>query len=133
MNIDPHALFIENRQLTDELRRQIELLAAVNRVVTEVSQSLNLQHTLDTALEVVCEAANADAGGISLIDESAGEIVLRAQRGWLRDFVRERPMRVPLGRGLSGTVISNDEVFVNNNLDETTQFAVPSFRDEHFR
>jgi PAS domain S-box-containing protein len=133
MNTDPHALLIENRYLVDEVRRQVKLLAAVNRVVTEVSQSLNLQHTLDTALEVVCEAAQAEAGGISLIDEAAGEIVLRAQRGWLRDFVRERPMRVPLGRGLSGRVISNDEVFVNNNLDETTQFAVPSFRDEHFR
>ncbi|MGQ9910504.1 MAG: ATP-binding protein [Candidatus Flexifilum sp.] len=133
MNTDPHALLIKNRYLVDEVRRQVKLLAAVNRVVTEVSQSLNLQHTLDTALEVVCEAAQAEAGGISLIDEAAGEIVLRAQRGWLRDFVRERPMRVPLGRGLSGRVISNDEVFVNNNLDETTQFAVPSFRDEHFR
>lgn len=133
MNADHHELLAENRQLSDEVRRQVELLAAVNRVTTEISQSLSLQHTLDTALEVVCEAAGAQAGGISLIDEAAGEVVLRAQRGWLRDFVRERPMRVPLGRGLSGSVIANDEVFVHNNLDESTQLAVPSFHDEHFR
>lgn len=126
-------LIVQNRQLNDEVQRRADQLTLVNRVAAAASQSLNVQNTLDLALAAVCEATNAQAGGISLIDESAEEIVLHAQRGWLRDFVRERPLRVPLGKGISGWVIGHDEVYISNSIDEKTQFAVPSFSDEQFK
>ncbi len=126
------SLILQNRQLTEEVKRRIDQLAAINTVAATVSQSLDLDHTLTIALKAVLNVMEAEAGGISLIDEEAGEVVLRAQQGWTLDFV-SRPMRIPLGKGMSGQVIINDSVVVDNDLDGTEELAVPSFHEEHFR
>lgn len=129
---DPLNLILQNRLLTEEVKRRVDQLAAINTVSTTVSQTLDLNRTLQTALQVVLAIVEAEAGGISLIDEEAGEVVLRAQHGWSKDFVTQ-PMRIPLGQGMSGQVIKTDRVIVDNDLDGTEDLAVPSFLEEHFR
>lgn len=131
--IDLQHLIVQNRHLSDEVKRRVDQLAAINTVAASVSQSLDLNLTLQTALQAVLNITGAQAGGISLIDEDAGEVVLRAQQGWVGDFVKENPMRIPLGKGLSGRVIAADEVVVKNNLTESEQLAVPRFHNERFR
>jgi PAS domain S-box-containing protein len=115
---DIESLLTQNRLLTEEVKRRIDQLAAIN--------------TLETALSTVLNIVGAEAGGISLIDEEAGQLILRAQRGWLHDFVSQ-PMRIPLGQGASGRVITSNDVIVYNDLKGTEEWAVPSFREEHFR
>ncbi|RMG89936.1 MAG: PAS domain S-box protein [Chloroflexi bacterium] len=127
------SLLLQNRLLTEEVKRRVDQIAAINTVAATVGNSLDLDATLHTALQAVVDVVGAEAAGISLIDEDAGEIVLRAQLGWVHDFVKERPMRIPMGRGMSGQVIENDDMVVHNNLDGTEDYAVPSFREEHFR
>jgi PAS domain S-box-containing protein len=129
---DIESLLTQNRLLTEEVKRRIDQLAAINTVAATVSQSLDLDRTLETAITTVLGIVGAEAGGISLIDEEAGEVVLRAQRGWVHDFVTQ-PMRIPLGRGASGRVIASNDAVVYNDLDGTEEWAVPSFREEHFR
>jgi PAS domain S-box-containing protein len=129
---DLQSLLVQNRLLTEEVKRRIDQLAAINTVAATVSQSLDLDKTLSTALKAVLDVVVAEAGGISLIDEAAGEVVLRAQQGWPHDFVNP-PMRVPLDKGMSGQVIALNDVVLDNDLDGTEQLAVPSFHDEHFR
>ncbi len=131
--MDVQALIRENHQLKTELERRSNQLIAVIAVAKDVSQTLDLNLTLEKALETVVQTTGAVATGISLIDDQTNEIVLRAQKGWFQDFVHQKPMRIPLGKGLSGRVVSNNEVIVNNDLDEHEQLAVPSFHDEKFR
>lgn len=131
--VDTQNLINQNLRLARELKQRIDQLAAIGTVATTVSQSLDLDLTLSTALQAVLDIVGAEAGGISLIDEQAGEVVLRAQQGWSQDFVNTRPMRIPLGKGMSGQVIANDDVVVNDDLTGSEQLAVPSFHDEHFR
>ncbi|MBE2183506.1 MAG: GAF domain-containing protein [Anaerolineae bacterium] len=126
-------LLVENQQLSDEVQRRIDQLSAVATVAASISQSLDLNQTLQTALSAVLTVTGAQAGGISLIDEEAGEVVLRAQQGWNRDFVNENPMRIPLGKGISGRVIATDTAFWSNRLEETEPLAVMRFHDEKFR
>ncbi len=127
------SLLEQNRLLSEEVKRRINQMSAINAVAAVVGQSLDLDKTLQTALQAVSDVVGAEACGISLIDKKAGEIVLRAQHGWMQDFVSSDPMRIPLGQGMSGQVINNDDVIVRNNLNGTEEYAVPSFRDEHFR
>lgn len=127
------SLLEQNRLLSNEVKRRIDQMAAINAVASAVGQSLNLDNTLETALQVVSDVTGAEACGISLIDSKAGEIVLRAQRGWIHDFVVSNPMRIPLGQGMSGEVIDTNNVVVDNDLDGTEQIAVPSFHGENFR
>jgi PAS domain S-box-containing protein len=129
---DIESLLYQNRLLTEEVKRRIDQLAAINTVATSVSQSLDLNRTLKTALQAVLNVVGADAGGISLIDYETQEVVLRAQHGWEHDFTNP-PMRVPINRGMSGQVITSDNVVLDNNLDGSEELAVPRFHDEHFR
>ncbi len=132
MQQDFQSLLLQNRLLTEEVKRRIDQLAAINTVAATVSQSLDLDKTLKTALRAVLDVVSAEAGGISLIDESTNEVVLRAQQGWPHDFTSS-PMRVPAGQGMSGQVIAQNEVIVDNDMDGTEQLAVPRFHDEKFR
>lgn len=129
---DIESLLLQNRLLTEEVKRRIDQLAAINTVAATVSQSLDLDRTLKTALRAVLNVVGADAGGISLIDRKAGEVVLRAQQGWTYDFVSP-PMRIPFGKGMSGKVIDSDDVVLDNSLDGTEELAVPRFMEENFR
>lgn len=126
-------LLSQNQQLHEEINRRIHQLSAISTVATAVGHSLDLDITLNTALEAVVAVLEADAAGISLIDEEAQEVVLRAQLGWVHDFVKRNPMRIPLGKGMSGQVITHDTLVVHNDLDGSEEFAVPSFKRETFR
>ncbi len=126
-------LLLQNKLLNQEIKRRVDQISAINMVAATVGNSLDLNSTLDTALQAVTNVVGAEAAGISLIDEKAGEVVLRAQLGWINDFVVDNPMRIPLGKGMSGHVITNDEVVVHNDLSGHEEYAVPSFSREHFR
>ncbi|MFN8564782.1 MAG: GAF domain-containing sensor histidine kinase [Anaerolineae bacterium] len=130
---DQPDLLSRNQQLAEEVRRRGAHLAAINTVAASVSQSLDLNRTLQTALETILGITGAEAGGISLIEESSGDVVMRAQQGWLHDFVNQNPMRIPKGAGMSGRVVGTDNVIVENDLGDAQEIAVPRFRDEAFR
>jgi NtrC-family two-component system sensor histidine kinase KinB len=129
---DLQSLRLQNRRLTEEVQRRMDQLAAINTVATAVTQSLDLDSTLETALKAVLDVVGAEAGGISLINDDSGEVVLRAQRGWVHDFVTQ-PMRIPAGKGMSGQVIATDQPVVYNNLTGSEELAVPRFHEEGFR
>lgn len=131
--VDTQNLIFQNNELARELKQRIDQLAAIGTVAATVGQSLDLDRSLSTALQAVLDVLEAEAAGISLIDEKAGEVVLRAQQGWTQDFVNDRPMRIPLGQGMSGRVIASDDVVVHGDLTPTEELAVPSFHEEHFR
>ncbi|NJL93154.1 MAG: GAF domain-containing protein [Anaerolineae bacterium] len=126
---DLQSVLRQNQLLTDEIRRRVNQLSAINSVAAMVSQSLDLDATLSVALDSVLQVIPVQAAGISLIDEAAGEWVLRAQRGWKQDFV-SNPMRVKLGEGLSGVVLAQDRVVVTGDLQEDDRLAVPAFVKE---
>lgn len=129
----------QNRRLQEEVKRataeiqlRVEHIAAINRVAAKVGVSLSLDDTLNSALYEVCNVTDAEASGISLINDSRTEVVLRAQLGWEHNYTSP-PMRIPIDRGMSGQVIQNDTVVVNNDLTGEEDFAVASFSDEEFR
>lgn len=126
-------LALQNRLLSEEVKRRVDQLAAINTVAATVSQTLDLNHTLNVALEIVLGIVKAEAGGISLIDEKTGEVVMRAQLGWEQDFTHQSPMRVPINMGMSGEVISNNSVVIYNDLKAADKLAVPRFRQERFQ
>ncbi|MDQ7025356.1 MAG: ATP-binding protein [Anaerolineae bacterium] len=133
MSTEQTNLVNQNIQLHQEIQRRVEQISAINRVAATIGNALDLSVTLDTALEAVTSVVGAEAAGISLIDEEANEVVLRAQLGWLNDFVVDNPMRIPLGKGMSGQVINNDAVVIHHALTGEEDYAVPSFRKETFR
>ncbi len=126
---DNQTLLQQNRLLTEEIQRRVSQLAAINTVAATVSQVLDLDLALQTALDAVLGIIGVEAAGISLVDEQSGELVLRAQRGWMLDFVSQ-PMRIKLGEGLSGEVVTHNKVIVTGDLTDDQRLAVPAFSQE---
>lgn len=129
---DTSTLLDQNRLLMEEIQRRVSQLAAINAVASAVSRSLDLDQTLKTALEAVLGVVTVEATAISLVDEDTGELVLRAQQGLKLDFVSE-PMRIPLGEGLSGRVVTEDRVIVTGDPSGDRRLAVPSFIQEQIK
>lgn len=122
-------LLAENETLSAELRDRAGQLAAINTVATSVGHSLDLDETLQTVLTSVLDVIPVDAAGISLVDEAADELVLRAQRGWKQDFVTQ-PMRIPLGEGMSGEVVHSDRVMITGDVADDPRLAIKRFASE---
>ncbi|MBN2471056.1 MAG: GAF domain-containing protein [Anaerolineae bacterium] len=125
-------LIDQNQQLTAEIKRRVSQLAAINTVAASVSQILDMDHALQTALEAVLDVIPVEAAAISLVDTADEMLVLRAQRGLALDFVSE-PMRIPLGEGLSGQAIHENRVLVSTDLNAESGLAVPGFIQEQIR
>lgn len=131
-NYPDHQLVDQNQQLSAEIKRRVSQLAAINTVAASVSQTLDMDRALQTALGAVLDVTSVEAAGISLVDEQAGMLVLRAQRGLTLDFVAD-PLQVPLGEGLSGVAVREDHVIVSGDLRNETRLAVPSFIKENIQ
>lgn len=123
------AVAIQNALLFEEMRRRADHMATLNEVIADVSQSLDLGQTLHTALDKALELIGVEAGAISLIDETAGELVIRVHRGW-RNPQLAASTRVRLGEGLSGTAAATDQVVVTGDVHGDPRLAVPSFSEE---
>jgi GAF domain-containing protein len=126
------AAAIENARLYAEVQRRADHLAALNRVSATVSQSLDLETTLNTALDKALDVVGFEAGAISLIDEEAQELVIRVHRGWRQQDLASN-MRVKLGQGLSGQAVITGEVIVTGSLENEPRLAIPQVRDEGVR
>ncbi len=126
------AAAIENARLYVEVRRRADHMAAINSVSATVSQSLELETTLTTALDKALEVVGFEAGAISLVDEEAQELVIRVYRGWRQQDLASN-MRVKLGQGLSGQAVLTGEVIVTGSLENEVRLAVPRVRDEGVR
>ncbi len=123
------AAAIENARLYAEVQRRADHLAALNSVSATVSQSLDLETTLNMALDEALAVVGFEAGAISLIDEEAQELVIRVHRGWRQQDLANN-MRVTLGQGLSGQAVISGEVIVTGSLENEPRLAVPQVRSE---
>lgn len=123
---DQVTIAIENAQLYEETVRRANGLAALNTVAAAVSQSLDLKMTLNLALDKALSVIGVEAGAISLVDEAAGELVIRAHRGWRQKNLAER-MRIKLGLGLSGQAITTGTPVVTGDVANDPRLAVPEF------
>ncbi len=104
-------------------------MAALNEFAATVSQSLDLEQTLRIALDKALDTVGVDAGAISLIDEAAGQLVIRVHRGWRHAELAEG-MRIKLGVGLSGHAAVSGEVVVTGDVRGDPRLAVPRFGEE---
>ncbi|HZY45319.1 MAG TPA: GAF domain-containing protein, partial [Anaerolineae bacterium] len=123
------AAAIENARLYAESQRRAELMAALNSVSATVSQSLELEPTLRSALDKALEVVGVEAGAISLVDEETQELVIRVHRGWRQQDLLSG-LRIKLGQGLSGQAALTGEVVVTGSLENEPRLAVPAVRDE---
>lgn len=108
-------------------------LAALATIAATLSQSLSLDDTLEAALSEMLRATGAQSGGICLLDETDGDLGLRAQHGWSREFVHDLSTHSLSRTGLAHQVVVSNEPLVIDQLTGHEPVAVPRFHEEGFK
>ena len=101
------ATALENARLFANTQRRTDELAALNRVATAVSQSLNLDDVLNAALDELTHTLHLPKAWVYLLEPNTATLVVRAERGWSKTIDDHDLLR--LGEGLSGNVAQDGQ------------------------
>lgn len=114
----------EKNQEIAELRGQLEQeTGRLNRLV-ELTGHLNSTLKLDELLELIMSSATellkAETSSLFLLDEEAGELTVEVATGEPGRAVMQQ--RVPVGTGIAGWVVENDEAVVVDSPRDDSRF-----------
>jgi two-component system phosphate regulon sensor histidine kinase PhoR len=108
-------VLLEARRATASLQRRVDELETLTRVGRSITSSLDLDSVLSAVVDAAVELTGAEEGSLLLVDESTGELYMRAARNFQEEFVRT--FRLPIKDSLAGSVIRTGQPVL---LDEKT-------------
>jgi len=88
---------------TAVLRRHVDALETLGNVGRAVSASVDLDEILKILVDAAVEFTGAEEGSLLILDESSGELTMRAARNFQDEFVRT--FRLPINDTLAGEVV----------------------------
>lgn len=94
------------------LQKRLEGLEALQRIGRKITSSLDLDSVLTAVVDAAVELTGAEEGSLLLLDESSGELYMRAARNFREDFVRT--FRVPIKDTLPGEVLRTGQPLLLN-------------------
>jgi len=103
------------RRFTTSLQRRVDELETLQRLGNSITGSLDLDSVLSAIVTAAVELTGAEEGSLMLLDESTGELYMRAARNFQEDFVRT--FRLPVRDSVIGSVLSTARPIL---LDEQT-------------
>jgi len=108
-------VLLEARRATANLQRQVTELETLARLGQSITASLDLDSVLSAIVDAAVELTGADEGSLLLLDETTGELYMRAGRNFQEEFVRT--FRLPITDTLAGSVLRSGQPVL---LDEKT-------------
>lgn len=93
----------ESRRHTHSLQQRLTELEALQGIGHKISASLDLDNVLSAVVEAAVELTEAEEGSLLLIEESSGELYMRAAKNFQDEFVRT--FRLPTHDTLAGQVL----------------------------
>jgi signal transduction histidine kinase len=100
----------------------VEGYKILNDIASVVSQSLDLDEVLGSALDKVLQATCLQIGGIYLLDETSRTLSIHAQRGFSAEFARAID-HLEIGEGFSGQVVKTGEPLAIRDITEDQRLS----------
>lgn len=97
----------EKERLSRQLQEQVARLTVLARVGRSVTSTLELDEVLRRIVEAGVSLTQAEEGFLALLDETSGQLYLRAAKNIDQD--RVKTMRLPVNDSLIGSVISTGQ------------------------
>ncbi|MBC8505880.1 MAG: GAF domain-containing protein [Anaerolineales bacterium] len=91
------------RRDTDFLRQRVNVLETLGNVGRSVTASLDLDEVLKSVVDAAVEITGAEEGSLLILDESSGELTMRASLNFKDEFVKT--FRLPISDTLAGEVV----------------------------
>jgi PAS domain S-box-containing protein len=99
-------------QSINPLQKRLESLEALQRVARSVTSLLDLDSILTSVVESAVNLTGAEEGSLLLLDETTGELYMRAALNFQDEFVRK--FRLPIQDTLAGQVMHTGKPVVIN-------------------
>lgn len=96
------AVAIDNARLFSELSRHDKTLEALYSIDRVVSQTLDIEEILQSALARAMECIDADSGSIHLLDEAGENLILKTHSGLLSQEFISTIIKLKMGEGVTG-------------------------------
>lgn len=103
-------VILEARRTTASLQSRMSSMETLARLGRSVTSSLDLDSVLSAVVDAAVMLTNAEEGSLLLLDESSGELYMRAARNFQEEFVRT--FRLPVKDSLAGSVITSGQPVV---------------------
>ena len=129
---DLRAEITERKRAEEKIRQRNRELAALNAITVAISQSLDLEEVLDTALEETLAALDIEGGLIYLFDEAEQIFNPVAHRG-VSSGMLEELTGFELGQGLSGRAAMDGEPVMVSDLCANARNLSPTAAEEGWR
>ena len=116
-----------NLHLIEESRKR---LAALNETASIISQSLDLTHVLENAVQCVMNVTGVDIVRLYTLDETAHELTLAAYRGVSERFV-EAVGHLKVGEGFNGEVAESGRPLYVEDAFEDPRLTRAAVKEEN--
>jgi nitrate/nitrite-specific signal transduction histidine kinase len=104
-------------------------LAALNAIASVVSQSLYLDELLDDAVDKTLQVMEIEAGGIYLLDEATGLLMITTYKGFSPQFIAAVD-KLRVGEGFSGSVVQSGKPLVVTDVAADPRLTRSVVREE---
>lgn len=108
-------VLLESRRATASLQRQIGEMETLAELARSINSSLDLDSVLQAVVDAAVKLTNADEGNLLLVDDTTGELYMRASRNFQDEFAKT--FRLPIQDTLAGGVVQSGQPVV---LDQNT-------------
>jgi signal transduction histidine kinase len=115
--LTPVAMRERSRSAEERLRALLEMQQLMARVAREIGPALELTPVLKTVLDAMRSLVAFRGGSICLVDEAG--VYIAASDPAIDDALRD--MRVPVGTGLSGRVVSTGRPVYSSDVPNDTR------------
>ncbi|HKO05891.1 MAG TPA: SpoIIE family protein phosphatase [Candidatus Acidoferrales bacterium] len=130
MDLKETQLPIEARAAESPVEVSAEAFAILLEIAEEVNSSLDLDHVLQKAAELVRRLVPYEIFAVLLLDEAAQELHFRFAIGYTREVVET--WRIPVGKGITGTAAQTRQPVLVGDVRNDPRYlsAVESARSE---
>src|SRR4051812_26857026 len=98
-----------------DMPRRLAELETLLEMGVELARTLDHSHVLELALQKAEELCHAESSSIWELDDESRELFFRVVRGGAADEIHT--LRVPLGRGIVGSVASSGTPEIVNHVE----------------
>jgi two-component system NtrC family sensor kinase len=114
---------LEVRKNTSSLKKRMSGLEAIERIGRKVTSLLDLDSVLASVVDAAVDLTAAEEGSLLLLDESTGELYIRAERNFQQEIVSA--FRLPVSDPLAAQVLRTGKPLLIN--EKTPQKIKTSF------
>jgi len=122
------AIAIENARLFEQERRRSMQLELISEIGKEATITQDIQRLLDTITHTIRARFGYFSVSLYLMEDSAGQLMLRSAAGAYKDRLEAEPLRMDLGVGMVGWTAKTGQTFLANDVSREPQYIPLDFQ-----